>query len=278
MDELSLREIQETELQLLLKFHEICARHGWRYSLSGGSLIGAVRHQGFIPWDDDVDVVMPRPDYDQFTAYCKTEQIPFGFVHYETVQGYHGLFARLWDRDTVVEDSVADFDFEFGISMDIFPVEGMGASREEALRIFRKTAWDRELLNAVAWKKYARSKTHGLWMEPIRFMMFVISRFVDPVRLLKKVDRVNRSHPFETSEYAASVCGVYRTREIMPRKVFSELRDTQFEGHTVKIMQDYDTYLGSLFGDYMTLPPEHKRVSHHTFRAYRKHTEEEAKA
>ena len=77
MQELSLQEVQKIELNLLTQFDQICRGQGFRYSLAGGSLIGAVRHQGFIPWDDDIDVIMPRPDYDRFIKYCQTEIIPF---------------------------------------------------------------------------------------------------------------------------------------------------------------------------------------------------------
>ena len=270
MKELSLLEIHEIELQLLKKFHNICQEQGFRYSLCAGSLLGAVRHKGFIPWDDDIDVIMPRPDYDRFIRYCKEQAVPFGLVTYDTVEGFNGLIAKLWDESTVIKERVAFLDFPIGVHLEVFPAEGLGNTKKEALKIFRSTTWKRELLNAAQWKKYSRSKTHGLLTEPIRFILFVISRFVNPKRLVTEIDQFSRSHLFEDSTFAGVVSGSYREREILPRKVFEEYTEADFEGEKFKIFRNYDAYLSSIYGDYMKLPPEEKRVAHHTFQAYLK--------
>ena len=270
MQELSLHEIQEIELQLLMQFHQICQEQGLRYSLCAGSLIGAVRHKGFIPWDDDIDVIMPRPDYDRFILYCKQKTVPFGFVNYETEEGFNGLIIKLWDYSTVIKDDISCPNFAIGVHIEVFPAEGLGKTKEEALRLFRKTTWNRELLNAAQWKRYSRSKTHSIWIEPIRFGMFVISRFVNPKKLAKKIDNFNRSTLFEESNFAGVVSGSYREREILPKAVFEEYIPAIFEGHEFWIFKDFHSYLSSLYGDYMKLPPVEKRVTHHTFKAYRK--------
>ena len=265
---LTLKEIQRIEFELLLKFDALCNQNHWRYSLGGGSLLGAIRHKGFIPWDDDVDVMMPRPDYDLFIEYCKNHQTDFKLITHELVDGYNGLFAKIWDPKTIIKDELMEMAFDIGVNIDVFPIDGLGNSEQEALRIFKKTAFKRELLNAVLWKKYFRSKTHSILVEPVRLILFVISRFVNPKKLLCKVDEENLRHSFDSSEYAGCVCGSYREQEIMKKNVFEEYIEVSFEGFRAKSIKEYDAYLTKHYGDYMKLPPEDKQETHHTNRAF----------
>ena len=269
MQELSLQEVQKIELNLLTQFDQICRGQEFRYSLAGGSLIGAVRHQGFIPWDDDIDVIMPRPDYDRFIKYCQTEKIPFQLMHYETDEHYNSLITKILDPKTKLVDEVTPTGLELGVNIDVFPVEGLGRSKKEALRLYRKTEWSRELLNAAAWGSFQRSKTHRLILEPVRFVLFVISRFISPKKLLRKVERIHRECSFDHSQFAGDVCGSYRRREIMEQPIFADYMDIPFENCYFRVMKRYHDFLTNIYGDYMMLPPPEQRKTHHTFKAYR---------
>lgn len=269
MKELSLSEVQQIELDLLLAYHSICQANNLRYSLGGGSLLGAIRHKGFIPWDDDIDVMMPRPDYERFIGICKTRDTGFNLITYDTVREYNGLFAKIWDPATLIQDERMGVTYKMGVNIDVFPLDGLGDSEEEALRIFKKTAWNRELLNACVWKRFFRSRTHSILVEPIRLAMFVLSRFADPKKLLRKVDAENLRHPFDQCAYAGCVCGSYREQEIMTRDTFENYIDLVFEAETFKGIQNYDEYLTKHYGDYMQLPPKEKQATHHTYKAYR---------
>ena len=124
-------------------------------------------------------------------------------------------------------------------------------------------------MNATLWKKYSRSKTHSLLVEPIRLTMFLLSRRADPKKILRRVDEENLRHSFSDSLYAGCVCGSYREKEIMTRETFENYTEAEFEGHSLKIIKNYDEYLKKHYGDYMQLPPEDKRETHHTYQAFR---------
>ena len=269
MEELTLQQIREIELNLLIEFDRICNEKGYRYSLGGGTLLGAVRHKGFIPWDDDIDVMMPRPDYDKFVNFCENNIVPFNLITYDLVDGYYGLYAKISAPMTKLTDSVMKLDFNIGVNIDIFPIDGLGNSMEEAIKIFKKTEFERELLNASLWKKYFRSKTHSILLEPIRFGLFLASRLVNPGKLLYRIDRENIRHPFDVSLFAGCVCGSYREKEIMTKETFEHYVDVEFENLKFKSIANYDDYLKKHYGNYMQLPPEEKRTTHHTCKAYK---------
>ena len=270
LQELSLKDIQRTELELLLAFDRVCTVEGLRYSLGGGTLLGAVRHKGFIPWDDDIDVMMPRSDYEAFLRFCKNNPVGFNIEAYDTVEGYNSLFTRVSDQNTIIIDELSELPYETGIGIDVFPIDGLGKTEKQSKQIFHKTDFNRELLNAAAWKKFFRSKTHSIVIEPIRFVMYVLSRFADPKKLIEKIEKENKKHPFEGSVYAGCVCGSYREKEIMKTETFENYVDMDFEGHRLKAIRNYDEYLTKHYGDYMKLPPEEKQKTHHTYKAYRK--------
>ena len=266
MKKVTFDELREIEADLLYSFDDICRNQGFRYSLGGGSLLGAIRHHGFIPWDDDVDVMMPRKDYQSFLKYCKESSVPFRVIDNGSDVDYLNLFAKIEAINTFTDNHSNNK--RYGINIDVFPLDGLGDSYKEAKKNFNKTSFQRELLNACKWKSFSRSKTHSLYLEPIRLFFFLISRFTNPQKLINRIEKQMQKDDFDDSTWAGCICGSYRVKEIVPRIELSEYDDVQFENHMLRALRNYKRYLTQHYGDYMKLPPKEKQITHHTFDAY----------
>lgn len=266
MKEVTFEELKEIEKEILFQFDSYCCENSLRYSLGGGTLLGAVRHNGFIPWDDDVDVMMPRPDYDRFLSMCKEKEPPFDVISHDSDSDYYHLFSKAQARNTYTDNGSNNK--RYGINIDVFPIDGLGGDQHQAVKNFNRSSFLRELLIAKKWARFSRSKTHSMIYEPIRLVLFLISRFASADKLIRKIEKIMRSIDFESSEYAGCVCGSYRTAEIIPAEHFKHYKGILFEGRELQCIRDYDQYLRQHYGDYMKLPPKEKQVTHHTFKAY----------
>ena len=154
-----------------------------------------LRNKGFVPWDDDIDVLMPRPDYEQFLKLYKEEKPSERFILLDADKEntYGNIFAVISDTNhTLVKDYQADMDMPHGIPLDIFPIDGLGNTYEEAKKQFKKTRFKRELLVAYNWKRFFRSKTHSIVYEPIRFAFYLLSRFVKSEKLINKIQAMSQ--------------------------------------------------------------------------------------
>lgn len=263
------KELKNIELRLLVEVDRICKMNSIRYSLCYGTLLGAVRHGGFIPWDDDIDICMPRPDYNRFVKYCENNKVNFSLLAFETQNPYLDIISKVYNQNTVIEEENTNrFQSKTGVYIDIFPIESLGNTYEEAKRNFGKSTISRELLNASLWKKYFLSKTHAWYYEPARFVLYLLSRFISPKRTIAKILECYSGMEYDNTEYVGVIGSAYRTKDIIERHIIEEYTEVDFEGLRFMAFKEYDAYLKHIYSDYMKLPPEEKRVSHHMFKAY----------
>ena len=240
--------------RILVAFDEVCRKHGLRYCICGGMMIGAVRHKGFIPWDDDLDVSMPRPDYDRFITHCK-EWLPepFEFVCAENDPLYPLPFGKIQDASTTLIERRHLY-YLGGCYIDVFPYDAYpdSAFKRRVQRL--RYNYYKKVLYMVHRDPYRHG--HG----PSSWLPLLVRRLYTMAEVQQKIRRVMTRYDYEGSRYAASYTD--SSRRILPRAVLDTYAPYQFEGHTVQGIADYDCYLSRMYGDYMTIPPEKDRWQH----------------
>ena len=260
---LSLKEMQQVYLELLKEFDALCQTHGLRYDLAGGSLLGAVRHGGFIPWDDDIDVCMPRPDYQRLLE-LKVQgalKLPAGrdvISHRDKTMARH--FGRYVRHDVRrVSEMAEEHDCPY-IGMDIFPIDGLPEGKFAfRWQCFQIRQLRRFLLTSVEKKGTSRK---GAFAAMVKDMYRPVLKKIGPYRIAARLDRVCSRVPFETANLVGAVTGMYGARERWSKEQMLPQKRMKFEDTEACVFANYDIYLSNLFGDYMRLPPVEQQVPH----------------
>lgn len=260
MQELTLKELQQVSLNIMKDVHSFCDANDIQYSIAYGTLIGAMRHKGFIPWDDDVDIVMPRRDFERF---CKTYQSENGMkmIYYGNDRTALAAFAR------VVECDKTDYQTErpwtkqrSGVWIDVFPLDGV-ANQEEYSRLYKR-------LKPISWivYKFRRQNHHivpsdSLWSKT----KTVIARIIGingwlPYILLNSIVSKMKKHRYEDYDYFGQMSCLDDGPIMFSKKDFDETVLLDFEDTQFRAMKGCDNMLKQLYGDYMQLPSEEKRA------------------
>ncbi|MGF7144110.1 lipopolysaccharide cholinephosphotransferase [Anaerotaenia torta] len=269
MRELSLQEIQKVELDILKVVANICEKENIRYFLHYGTLIGAIRHEGFIPWDDDLDVVMPRPDYERFLSYCRNhanEIQPLELMHYTTNKSYIFPIARVSDSRFYVNYE-GKKDYGLGVFVDIYPFDGCGNTKEEAKEICKRNSNDISIISSGG-RNYFEKSPGGLKRNIVKFLLYCYTNVFGLKQIIKHLDTESRKHIFEKDNL--SYCTIWGTSSqwSQNRSDFESYIYAKFEDAEFRIFKNYDEVLRIIYGDYMKLPPEEKRIGHHYYKAY----------
>ena len=264
MKKLSIKEIQSLELDIIRAFDCFAKEQHLRWYLAGGTLIGAVRHQGFIPWDDDIDIMMPREDYEKMLKTFRHERYRLSECRKSSEAAIP--FAQIYDSQTFLKwKKVKDPDL--GVFIDIFPIDGY-PENEFAAKIHTRHLWLLRFMNNVARKKLCRGEKYML-LKRILMLLFRKS----PNSYSIRINRLGMKYSFRESRFVGVTCTtdhLFRERNLKAA-VFPEPDPCYlpFEDLMLPCPAGYDVYLTHLFGDYMELPPENKRVTAHSFTAYR---------
>ena len=252
----TLRRVKAIELELLRDFIAVCKQLHLRYFALGGTLLGAVRHQGFIPWDDDIDVGMPREDYQRFLTEAQALLPETDFLQtWRTDPSYPANFAKLRRHGTTfVEMSLQNCDIHHGVYIDIFPLDACpspGAARNWA--VFRSNL----MLQRLSGQFYIPHKN-----VKIRLRQAVTWLLMPSLQAtLERRDRLLSS--FRRTGWVANFCGAWGQREIMPESWYGAGCELPFEGLRLRVPEDYRSWLRQVYGDYMCLPSETERHGHH---------------
>ena len=259
-------EIQDIAYRLLVLFHEFCEKNNLRYILAGGTMLGAVRHHDFIPWDDDVDVQMPREDYERFLKLAKDgigENT--GLISRDTMKIPYIAFSKIIDTRTVLYEDISIENRE-GIYIDVFPTDGLPDDDAEIEKHFRKIQRMKKVLR-IRTLKIKRGKSFLGFLAKI-VLVPPIRLFVSPKKIVSKIDEFAKSYSFEKCERVAfQVCG-FGIREVTRKDKYLERIKVKYRDAELYVPSNYDEYLTSLYGDYMTPPPIKRQVTHHSFKAY----------
>lgn len=252
-------ELKEIQLDILKKVAEFCEKNNITYFLAFGTLIGAIRHKGYIPWDDDIDLALPRPDYDRFIATFNKENSFFKVISMENNHKYGFSFAKVHDTRTIVNETQYVQD-EFGVFIDIFPIDGI----KDTKQVYRLRR-----INKLLHTKKANFSQRKLSKKIINAFGKIVLLPFSTHFILKVIDKTSRLCPFGSTPKAGCICdSVVGERAIVDTEVFKDSLTQEFEGCMFKIPIGYDKWLRNIYGDYMQLPPVEKRITHHVFEAY----------
>ena len=266
MRELTLKELQEISLDILKDVHQFCVKNNIKYSLAYGTLIGAIRHKGFIPWDDDVDIIMPRPDYERF---CSTfASIKYHVSSFETDSDCRMTFGRVFDdNQTFVRSFVPWHLKEHGAWIDVFPVDAAEDNFEQFSEriariypIFRKLQRNRKGILHFSFSFSLKTQFRLL----IKKVVFLNGWLVP--NMMKMVIKEAKKYEFgSTKHWGLIAFNSYGIKDYHEDELFDEVVDVEFEHHNFKALRGYDEYLRQIYGDYMQLPPEENRKPKQTY-------------
>lgn len=264
MKELSLEEIKCLQVDLLKHFDAFCQAHGIRYFLCNGTLLGAVKYKGYIPWDDDIDVCLPREDYDRLIREYTDPTESYELLSFETNPAFLFPFAKFANKKTKLIEANAK-DSIYGVNLDVFPLDSFGQDAGQIQETFNRFQKMRRKLNGAKLKNYVSNnivKCVGKFVLTLRYKLFGAKRYCR--KMIEEAKAIR-------GDYIGDVVwGFYGCGEAFHRSVFEETIFVEFEGKAYPAPKKYDEYLTGLYGDWRSDPPLEKQTTHHVYHAYLK--------
>lgn len=262
-----LRKLQMTILDIIKLFADICEKHHLRYFMVGGTMLGAARHKGFIPWDDDVDMGMPRPDYEKFLSIVK-EELPEGYAfrNYKSDAEYKRYFSRIVDKNVEIYNNSNTKEIVENAWLDIFPYDGMPAGKlQQKIHFWHMTGW-RLLYHMSCFEELVNLNRPGRPKYQQAIINFLhktkVGHNLNTKKLMHRIEKGLCKYDYDSADTVVSFFGAYMEREIIDKRILGKLayypfEDTQFLG-----AEHYSEFLSHYYGDWETPPSDAQKDKH----------------
>lgn len=261
MREVTFEESRKIQLDILIYFDNWCKQNGLHYSLGEGTLIGAIRHKGFIPWDDDIDLLMPREDYDKFISIYQGK---YRLISLKTEKHWWSCYSRLTDERTFVKFPNPNENYH-GLWISLLPIDNYPDDKNEWIAT-RKTLNKYFTYGKIkdSWWVKNVSVSRNLMKYLLKFLLLPVSYNL----IGNKCQQILKSFDNRKNRRKGQMACIWHEPWVFDANLIDEFVDVEFEGRLFPVMKGFDAYLREQYGDYMQLPPEEKRVAKHDYKAY----------
>ena len=261
MKEIKIEELRTIQMDILQNVHDFCVKHDIKYTLAYGTLLGAVRHGGYIPWDDDIDIAMLRPEYERFMREYKDDV--YRFTECRLDKDVHIGFGKVEDTRTLVIEGGNTKNL--GVSIDIFPIDDLCDTYEDSVKYVKSYKWN-WLIRKAKYRELSIVKSWSKKMA-VALLKFICLPFSVHHLTLTNIEKAIK-HTNLQSKFVGLLCDVnVNEGEIMERAIWSGYQFVQFEDRKYMAISDMNAYLKHVYGDYMQLPPKEQQVPKHDFEA-----------
>ena len=256
--EYTIEKIHQIDLNIFKEFKKICDENDLDYYIIGGTFLGAIRHKGFIPWDDDMDIAMPRSDFEKFkeiSSKCLPQNMKL--VTFENDEKYRYYLPRIVDLDTkIIEKRYSKLNETSHLFIDIFPIDGTPNNKLLRKIYFFRVLFNRMLVSWYYIDTIDTSRKRTKFEKILIFFgkIFPTKKIINPKKRLKKIDNMMKKYDMNKCKYSGTIMGAYRTREIVPTDYFGKPTYYNFENMQIYGPEKYDEYLTHMYGNYMEIP------------------------